>query len=755
MKTNSFRLESGREYTLGQIFSGNNKIIIPDLQRDYCWGDKAWNKDTDNYNELVSKFIDDLISSLKNDDKKLMLGLIYGFESPHFHIQLCDGQQRLTTFFLLIGMINRKVGRNKFENLLVSKDEASGEKESNLQYAIRESTVYFLNDLVNKFFLTNEITIEDIKKQSWYFKEYDLDASIQSMLSAISIIDEKLKSINEEDCKKFGNFVTNNIQLLYYDMGSRTRGEETFVVINTTGEPLTATENLKPILIGNILNEDEREKVSNEWEEREEWFWKNRDKDKNEQTSDNGLREFFIWYWQIRLLQEKSWKDNKSYTLDPKTLFLNKPLINERKEYNEEETPDVEKWEESIKLDTVHKYFNALKLLVEKCENDEKVKEVLKTFDKKKEVSLSWFREADLNIVLPLIVYCEKFPKLEYFYEFVRRIRKNHYDKKWKDRNANYVDWRHIIQIIQFSEKESDILKFEVSNLQEKFKNISNVSLNEWFNKEEKFKHVIKTNSDIKIEIEEWEDRDEFMGDLSFFISVNNIENKGDNTFEKWQRYYQNYVEIVDKIRNKENEVITNTYRLFLLYIGVEKIEHKPRVSWDVEGVVFSTIDRNILFNEEFKKMCFQENVDSYCRYFIKNKFNEWDLFNLNKDNFTTEKALKCWLTLKVLYANMEDVCLNYWDGSGQTGVSVYKNANDNRLIKSEPFSIYNMICGFGVKSGRYGSYISYHYEFCKKPTIIDIPFCNMNIDENERTIEELKENQKVIDEIIEYFARL
>lgn len=38
---------SGKEYTLKDLFGGDTKIVIPDLQRDYCWGDKAYvNKNT-------------------------------------------------------------------------------------------------------------------------------------------------------------------------------------------------------------------------------------------------------------------------------------------------------------------------------------------------------------------------------------------------------------------------------------------------------------------------------------------------------------------------------------------------------------------------------------------------------------------------------------------------------------------------------------------------------------------------------------
>jgi len=733
MNANLYRLESGQEYTIKHLFNGKIRIVIPDLQRDYCWGDKAWDKDADNYTELVSLFVENLISFFtKKPKEKLTLGLIYGYENPHSHVQLCDGQQRLTTLFLLIGMINRRTTNNHFEKILISKAELADDKEPNLQYAIRESTLYFLSDLVCEFFLKKDLNVNDIIKKDWYFKEYDFDATIQSMLNAIKTIESKLVDI---DFNLFGEFIVNNLLMLYYDMGHRTRGEETFVIINTTGEPLTATENLKPILIGNIEDEKFRNKASEEWEDREEWFWQN--KNESEKTSDEALKEFFIWYWQIRLLQEKSWKGKKSYSLNPNELFQQKPYIDE----DQEEKPEIAKWEESKNLDTVHKYFNALVNLVDNCKKNE-LSTVLKTINNK-DISLSWFRETSLDVVLPLIAYSEKFITPRNIYKFVRRIRKNFFDKKWADRTKNFIDWRHIIQIIEFSESEEDVLTFLTKKRIEKFKKIGNVLLNEWFNDEEQLKGKLYNNQQ---EIEKWEDHQDFMGDLSFFFSENSNPN-----IELLEKAFNNYVKVIDSIRETKEMPITNTFRLFLLFIGCEKVEHKPRVSWDIEGVLFSTIKRNQLFSDEFRRMCTQDDIENYCLRYIKNKIQEWNLFDLNESNFTTDKALKCWLSLKVFNSNDKGVCLAYNDGrNSEEGVSVNKNPNSNKLIDSEPFTIYNMICGFGVKSGGGGSYIRYtDNNGWNKSHIIDTTFEGISREKKQRSIEQLNKNREVIDRII------
>lgn len=289
-------LVSGRAYTLENLFSGNNKIIIPDLQRDYCWGTK--NKEG---KELVGDFVRNLIENgFKKGSEELNLGLIYGYEAPDEHIQLCDGQQRITTLFLLLGMINRYCEGDVFQSKLISEAEQEDDKEPYLLYAIRESSLYFLSDLVMHFFLSSEASdaskmeVDAIKNQSWYFNDYDLDPSIQSMLSAMKTMEVELKKL--EKVSEFGKFLRTKLSFIYYDMGNRKQGEETFVLINTTGEPLSATEHLKPKLI-KAQDPGKQSSCSMQWEQWETFFWGHRKGagHRMNDTADRGLNEFFRW----------------------------------------------------------------------------------------------------------------------------------------------------------------------------------------------------------------------------------------------------------------------------------------------------------------------------------------------------------------------------------------------------------------------------------------------------------------------------
>lgn len=290
---NKINFVSGETYTLSELFSGNRFIEIPDLQRDYCWGDENTG--------LVDGFIRTILEPFHAKDnteryRKLNLGMIYGYESIPDYIQLCDGQQRITTLYLLIGMLNRWSGDNRFKKILAHHGEPY------LKYAIRESSIYFIKDLVDYFFMGHSIeNASDIQNAEWYFTEYSFDPSVLSMISALETIEKYEEEISAVGVDRFAEFVLEKLSFIYYDMGTRSQGEETFVVINTTGEPLTAVENLKPLVIS-VSDENKHYELlgkqdldaAHTWEEMETWFWRNRDKSKYD-TADAGFNEFLRW----------------------------------------------------------------------------------------------------------------------------------------------------------------------------------------------------------------------------------------------------------------------------------------------------------------------------------------------------------------------------------------------------------------------------------------------------------------------------
>ena len=693
-------MRSGDNISIKALFE--NIITIPDMQRDYCWGDNAWDKEGKKSIELVSSFLNSIYDLYedyqKGNHEPIKLGLIYAFQSVPNTIQLCDGQQRITTLYLILGFLNRFTTKSHDSILAINLD---GIIKPRLCYAVRESTVYFISDLVEYYFFNSNIhnyKVEQIQTQNWYFHDYELDPSICSILEALKNI-EKWYENNKINADLFFDFLISNLEFIYYDLEDREKGEETYVTINTTGEPLTATENLKPILIGNLTTKEERELYSKQWEEREDWFWENKGEDT---TTDANLNQFFIWYWQIGLLQEKTWKKNEELDLNPREIFSKSGVsiqVSETEFLNESEYDRVSYFKN---LDTIQSYFNGLRKFIELLQTYQPLKSVMKTINKKDNYDLNFFskemnKEDVITIILPSIAYLQKFPNQKDFLSFFRRLRKNYINSKRKI--GSIVDWRHIIQIIDFSKTEGEVLKFNTQTNETKFKKIANIALGNWFDYDESIKTKLKMKN--KTEIEQWEDHPDVKGDLSFIWKTLTTE---DITFKKAKFIWNNFCTLQESLHegSATDYKIANDFRLFLVLINSSMIKHVPRCN-GISGVKFSRSDRidnyDFFINEEYQKLLKKKSIESSLNTFIKNKIKELNVLNVIKNMSDIEAAtiLKIWLLCKTVIANKNNVLLSYYD---ENGISIYDNIEDNMLSNKHILSLGNCLCGYAIKSG-------------------------------------------------------
>lgn len=387
---NKINFITGETYTLAELFSGERRIIIPDLQRDYCWGDKDNKKSSGETGELVSDFINNLIEQYdkgNNEYDTLNLGLLYGYEFPIDHIQLCDGQQRITTLFLTLGVLNKKSG--KFLYHLISNFELNhDDHEPYLNYAIRESSLYFLSDLVCLFFTEADTKSEDIKKSEWYFADYDHDPSIQSMISAIGIIESIFNGRDVQWLSLFGTWLLHHLTFMYFDMENRKNGEETFVIINSTGEPLSVAQNIKPLVLN--TNQDVAD-VDNKWEKMETWFWRMR-KGEND-TADAGLSEFLRWVYMIETYSDLLPKDEQTSSM---RYVIQRTLRGESKE----KFPC-----ERISFDTIYRYWHAVGWLFTEVNEIDYEMTYLSPSINKEIKGLNAIGQNDCFILLPVLKY--------------------------------------------------------------------------------------------------------------------------------------------------------------------------------------------------------------------------------------------------------------------------------------------------------------------------------------------------------------
>ncbi len=227
-----------RVETFMSIFSSNaptgqvvERIEIPLIQRDFAQG-----RQTAKVNEIRATFLSVLHSAVAGDDPRpVSLDFVYG-EIERGTLQPLDGQQRLTTLFLLHWYIAARAGELD--------DEAPWTRFS---YATRQSARRFCERLV-KAVPPNEITSvgEWIRDQSWFLFVWRHDPTIEAMLVMLNAIHEQFREVDPDLTWRRLTDLENpaiSFHLLPLpDMGS---AEDLYIKMNSRGKPLTDFENFK------------------------------------------------------------------------------------------------------------------------------------------------------------------------------------------------------------------------------------------------------------------------------------------------------------------------------------------------------------------------------------------------------------------------------------------------------------------------------------------------------------------------------
>lgn len=105
--------------SVSDIFTNNN-YVIPIYQRNYAWGETQ-----------IEQLIEDIDSSIKNKNNEYFLGnLIVNQTSPNVY-EVIDGQQRLTTLFLLKNYLSMKLEK---ESLTFEARKRSNDTLDAIQY---------------------------------------------------------------------------------------------------------------------------------------------------------------------------------------------------------------------------------------------------------------------------------------------------------------------------------------------------------------------------------------------------------------------------------------------------------------------------------------------------------------------------------------------------------------------------------------------------------------------------------------------
>ncbi len=240
------------------LSSGYDYIQIPIIQRDYVQGRAT----TDRQREDRALFVHTLLDATLPDSPPCHLDFIYGScdnvslsESNRAFLPL-DGQQRLTTLFLLHWILLKKSD---------SKEEPDKERWNLLKkfsYKTRIGSETFCRKLLeNNIIIDNNDTLAvALRYQGWYGNDMKCDPTVQAMLDMIETIEDALgeekysSSLNE---MKKNLFCEQCITFNLLDLDKYNLTDGLYVKMNARGKELTEFENWKAEFIEFLSMKDE------------------------------------------------------------------------------------------------------------------------------------------------------------------------------------------------------------------------------------------------------------------------------------------------------------------------------------------------------------------------------------------------------------------------------------------------------------------------------------------------------------------
>lgn len=222
-----------------------NQIVIPKIQRPYAQG-----RPDGVCTYIRNTLLNEMFANFKTDEV-FDFNFIYGIVRPSndtYVMELLDGQQRMTTLFLVYWYVaNRELSEG--EDVDTEIRNALGR----FVYETRSTSTVFCQRLASyRIDLSDTEPSKAIKKAKWYFKSFDKDSTISAMLIMLDAIHDRYNNQDSNELYK----KLDNIQFYVKSLGYFNLSEELYIKMNARGLQLSPFENFKADLINFINNKD-------------------------------------------------------------------------------------------------------------------------------------------------------------------------------------------------------------------------------------------------------------------------------------------------------------------------------------------------------------------------------------------------------------------------------------------------------------------------------------------------------------------
>lgn len=301
--------------TFYKEFSNEKLVVIPSIQREYV---QPLNE------SIICGFVDALIKAYQYNQQR-DLNYIYGIDTDSY-FEPIDGQQRLTTLWLIHLYIAAKVG---------------GSLPARLEYRTRDVSSDFcikLRENCRLILPNSKCPSQDIKNANWFIETWTENITVSSMLHALDVIHQRIASSDVDLHTVWQNMKSDDSTVTFAFKSTKDLGDDVYVKMNARGKSLSDFENLKSWLDDKLveLKKDEKNKLDEEflrdWREKidNDWtdlFWRNRNLNDlfPEEIDDEQMRLFYNIAFIIWAQKAKS--EKTSIIRNPKDVNLIASLL--------------------------------------------------------------------------------------------------------------------------------------------------------------------------------------------------------------------------------------------------------------------------------------------------------------------------------------------------------------------------------------------------------------------------------------------
>ena len=239
--------------TLRKMFDGALRIAIPMIQRDYAHG-------RDSAVEVRERFLSALQEALDRPGgdpyEPLDLDFVYGSRAAAGEFAPLDGQQRLTTLFLLHWYLALRDGEiDDFRSWACFPGLGEAQRPAAaFSYEVRPSSRDFFDRIVGANIDLDDLLApgdgesgplsRTIRDQHWFFRSWLRDPTIQSCLAVLDAIHQRFGS-SSGHYRRLVDPEEPAITFQFLDLQELGLTDDLYIKMNARGKPLTEFETFK------------------------------------------------------------------------------------------------------------------------------------------------------------------------------------------------------------------------------------------------------------------------------------------------------------------------------------------------------------------------------------------------------------------------------------------------------------------------------------------------------------------------------